>query len=127
MKKLNSIVYNKLYLQGEEARDLQMTKLASGILNALGPIPEEESTYYNLEELQNDMYQGLWKLATHVIKYHDVKSVDAEKVHQVLEILASKLIEEIEQSINIDNKQIGAFEEKLIGQEWYITYTNENK
>jgi|SRR5580698_5227637 hypothetical protein len=117
MKKLNSVVYQKLLLQAEEAKDQDMVKLSTGLLNALGPVPEDELVSYNFEELQGDIYTGLWKLAACVIKYHDLDSVDAEKVHQVLEIYSSKLIEEIEQSLSVDNTQVGPLEIKVPGQE----------
>lgn len=116
MKKLNSTIYNKLLLQAEEAKDLNMVKLATGILNSIGSMPEEDKMSYNYNELEDDVYQGLWKLASCVIKYHDLESVDAEKVHEVLEIFASKLIENIEQSLSIDNTQIGPLETKVAGQ-----------
>jgi len=117
MKKLNSVVYNKLLLQAGEAKNQDMVKLASGILGALGPVPEEERVHYNLEQLHDDMYQGLWKLATCVIKYYDVQSADAEKIHQSLEVMANKLISEVEHSIGVKSDQVGPLEEKLIGQE----------
>lgn len=116
MKKLNSVIYNKLLLQAEEAKEIGMTKLASGILGSLGPLPEDEQVIYNFNELKNDVYHGLWKLATCVIKYHDVESLDAEKVNEVLKSLSSKMIEEIEQSIGIEDTQVGPLEDKVIGQ-----------
>ena len=116
MKKLNSVVYKKLILQAEEAKNQDMVKLASGLLNALGPVPEDDKTNYNFNELQEDVYQGLWKLAACVIKYHDLQSADAEKIHEVLEALASKLITEVEQSVNVDNTKIGPLETKVPGE-----------
>ena len=116
MKKLNSVVYKKLILQAEEAKNQYMVKLASGLLNALGPVPEDDKTNYNFNELQEDVYQGLWKLAACVIKYHDLQSADAEKIHEVLEALASKLITEVEQSVNVDNTKIGPLETKVPGE-----------
>lgn len=116
MKKLNSIVYNKLLLQAEEAKDQNMVKLASGLLGALGPLPEEDNNSYDFGELQEDVYQGMWKLAACVIKYHDLNSADAEKVHEVLESLSSKLIEEVEQSLGVDTTKLGPLESKVPGQ-----------
>ena len=116
MKKLNSIVYQKLLLQAEEAIDNEMTKLASGIFNSLGPLPEEDRVSYNFNELQDDIYQGLWKMAACVIKYHDLQSADAEKIHEALESVASKLIEEVERALNVDNTQVGPLETKCPGE-----------
>lgn len=116
MKKLNEIVYNKLLLQAKEAQERDMDKLASGILNSLTPIPEDENINYNFIQLKEDIYQGLWKLATCVIKYHDVNSVNAEKVNDTIESLAYKMINEIEQSLDVDNASIGPLESKLPGE-----------
>lgn len=116
MKKLNSTVYHKLFLQAEEAKDRNMTKLASGILTAIGPIPEDEQVTYNFAELQQDVYRGLWKLAMCVAKYHDVDSIDAEKVHDVLESFSSGLIEDVERSLHIDNTRVGPLETKVPGE-----------
>jgi Na+-translocating ferredoxin:NAD+ oxidoreductase RnfG subunit len=116
MKKLNSIIYNKLLLQAEEAKEVGMDKLGSAIMNTLGSVPEEDSVQYNYEQLQDDVYQGLWRVATCVLKYHDLKSADATKVHEVLEGLASKLIKEVEQSLSVNNTQIGPLEDKVPGE-----------
>jgi len=116
MRKLNTVVYNKLLLQTEEARDRGMTKLASGVVNALGAMPEDELVSYNFNELQNDLYDGLWKMAACVIKYHDLQSVDAEKVHNELEVLADKFVKEIEQSLGVDNTQVGPLEDIVPGE-----------
>ena len=116
MKKLNTIVYEKLLLQAEEAKDRGMIKLASGVVSALGAMPEDEVVNYNFNELQNDVYDGLWKMAACVIKYHDLQSVNAEKIHEVLESFASKLIEEVEQSLSVDNTQVGPLEDIVPGE-----------
>lgn len=116
MKKLNPIVYHKLLLQAEEAKDRGMTKLASGILNSLGSFPEDEKSNYDFTQLKEDVYQDLWKIASCVVKYHDLQSADAEKIHEVLEVFASKLIEEVERSLNVDNTQVGPLESKVPGE-----------
>ena len=116
MKKLNSVIYNKLLAQADEAKYRKLPKLAAGILGSLGPVPEDENVKYNFSELQNDVYQELWKVATCVIKYHDLKTVDAERVHQVLDSFASKIIEDIEQSLDVKNDAIGPLEDKVLGE-----------
>lgn len=116
MKKLNSTVYQKLFLQAEEAKDRNMTKLASAIFGAIGPVPEDENNNYNFNELQDDVYRGLWKLAMCVAKYHDLQSVDAERIHTVLESLSSDLIEDVERSLHVDNTTVGPLEAKVPGE-----------
>jgi hypothetical protein len=116
MKKLNEVVYQKLLLQASEAKENGMTKLAMGILEAIGPVPEDEACKYNFVELKDDVYGGLWKLAACVMKYHDLESADAEKVHDVLESFAEKLIEEVERSLGVDDTQVGPLEDKVLGE-----------
>ena len=116
MKKLNSVVYQKLLLQGQEAKDRNMTKLANGVLNSLGPTPEEDQVSYDYEQLQEDVYQDLWKAATCVLKYYDVQSADAERIHEALEAVASQLIEEVEHSLSVSHTQVGPLEPKVPGQ-----------
>lgn len=116
MKKLNAVVYHKLLLQAEEAKYQGLNKLASGVLQALGPIPEDEQVNYNLEALQEDIYHGLWKLAGCLIKYHDLKSVDVERVHQILESLADKVVKDVKTSLNVENESVGKLEDKVLGE-----------
>jgi hypothetical protein len=116
MKKLNPVVYQKLLLQAEEAKDRKMIKLANGILSSLTPTPEDEQLSYDYDQLQDDVYQDLWKAATCILKYYDVKSADAEKIHEALEAVASKLIEEVEHSLSVKHTQVGPLEPKVPGQ-----------
>ena len=116
MKKLNSIIYHKLLLQAQEAKHQEMNKMASAIVGAIGPIVEDEVVQYNYEQLEKDLYDGMWKLATHVIKYYDVKSADATKLHDRLESLASKFLEEVESSLNVEDVIAGPLETPLPGE-----------
>lgn len=103
MKRLNASVYNRLLAQAQEAKERGLEKLASGILNSIGSTPEDEKISYSYDEMQSDVYEGLWKLANSVIKHYDVQMVDAEKVDVILSSLAFKLIEELEESLDLDN------------------------
>jgi len=116
MKKLNQVIYDKLFLQAEEAKDQGMTKLASGIFGAIGPTSEDERSAYDYNQLREEVYHEMWKLATHVIKYHDLESVDAEKVHDRLESLAQQFVDELEDSLGVDNSTVGPLETKLPGE-----------
>jgi hypothetical protein len=116
MKKLNAVIYHKLLLQAEEAKEQKLTKLASGVLNALGPYPEEETVQYASSDMEEDVHRGLWSLATCVLKYHDVSSVDAEKLDEVIESLASKFINELEDSLGIEGSRIGPLEPAVPGE-----------
>lgn len=116
MKKLNSVIYHKLLLQSNEAKTQGMTKLASGIINALGPMTEDEQVQYNHAQLRDEVYSEMWKMATHVIKYYDVKSADASKIHDRLEALADRFIEELEQSLEVEDVVAGPLEAPLPGE-----------
>lgn len=102
MKKLNPVVYHKLLLQSREAKVQGMTKLASGIVGAVGPIAEDEEIKYSYQQLQDELYEGMWKLATHVLKYYDVQSADAGNLHRRLESLADQLLDGLEDDLNVD-------------------------
>lgn len=115
MKKLNSVIYEKMILQAEEAKEQNMTKLATAILGSLTSSPEDEIITYSSGELNNDIYKGLWKLSANVIKYHDLQSVDVEKINETIEILAEKFIENLEISLGVEKGTIGAIEGKLPG------------
>jgi hypothetical protein len=116
MKKLNSVIYNKLLIQAQEAKTQNLTKLASSIVGALGPMTEDENVAYDYQQLQDDVYQEMWKLATHVIKYYDVKSADANKVNDRLESLASRFIEELEESLGVEDMIVGPLETTIPGE-----------
>ena len=116
MKKLNSTVYHKLLLQAEEAKEQKLHKLASGIMGALGSYPEEEQATYASSEMEDDVHRGLWSLATCVLKYHDILSVDSEKLNEVIESLASKFITEVEDSLGIEGSRIGPLEPPIPGE-----------
>ena len=116
MKKLNHIVYNKLLLQAEEAKHQQLTKLASNILGAISDGPDNQLKEYASVDMDNDINTGLWKLATCILKHHNVLSVDAEKLNEAIELFADKFINEIQTSVGVNPMQIGELEPKLPGQ-----------
>lgn len=114
MKKIGSVLYHKLMLQAEEAEYQKMEKLSFHIKEALGSEFSDEMKVYAQDELENDIHQGLWKLATCVLRYYNSTSVDAEKLDSVIESMASKLIEEIE--FVIDTHPVNTNESALPGE-----------
>lgn len=116
MKKVNQNIYNKLLAQATEAKEQGFDKLASGVLSAIGPFPEDELNTYSYKEMNDDIYNGLWKLASNIIKYHNLDNADIEKLDAVIESLASNFVEELEEGLNIQPFSIGAFEPKLPGE-----------
>ena len=121
MKKLNSVIYNKLLLQAEEAKEQEMKKLASGILEAIGSFPSDSEEEYAYEDLKNEIYKDLWKISSKFISYYNLTSLDATKLDKTLVSLAEKLTDEIEKTLEVDEVLSGPFEPKVIGEEsWYI-------
>jgi hypothetical protein len=67
MKKINKLAYERLLIQAQEARQMGLIKLADSITQALTPNPEDESVEdvsYSFAELEDDIHNGMWKLAT---------------------------------------------------------------
>lgn len=102
MKKIGSVLYHKLMLQAEEAEEQGMGELSLHIKEALGSEFDDDLEVYAQDELEDDVHQGLWKLATCVLKYYNVNSVDAEKLDRAIESTASKFVEEIEAALDSD-------------------------
>ena len=115
--KLNSTIYDKLILQANEAKEQGLTKIAAGILGAVGSVPEDEQVSYAYDELKEDLYEGMWKSAANVLKYYDLNSVDAGKLSDTLESLAERFLDEVEKTLDIGDNQVGPLEEKVPGQE----------
>jgi hypothetical protein len=116
MKKLNSIVYNKLMLQADEAREQNLEKLADGITSSIELDTKDFMETYSSFELDQDIYTGIWKLATNVLKYHNVNSVDAVKLHSVIQSLSSSLINNVSKAVDVDPLDFGPLELKTPGE-----------
>lgn len=114
MKKLNEVIYNKIVIQANEAKELGFEKLAEEVLSVVGPVPREEEISYSLKELEANVKNNLWKIALEYINYHDLNSVDIQKVDAVLNALVPKVAHAIEQGIEADG--FGPLEPKLFGQ-----------
>ncbi len=113
--KLNPTLHKKLLAEAEEAKLQSLTKLASALEHALVP-SEDSQSLYSLSEVRQDVYEGLWKLATSLLKYHDVTSLPTERLDVVLADLSIDFMEQVEQVIGKQD-QIGPFEPKVPGQE----------
>ena len=119
MKKLNKVIYNKLILQAEQAREFNMHKLANNILNTIGSIPKdnsEELEKYAFTELEDDVSNLLWKIAYRVMDYYNLDSVDIKKIESCIDDLSDKVINELKQPMNIE-KNFGEKEPKVIGED----------
>lgn len=114
---LNSVIHGKMAIQAEEAKELGFNKLAEDVLSALPPVPREDSEVvtYSTAELEDDLHKKLWKIALDFIKYHDLQSVDIQRVNDSLVGLKSVVTAAIENAIDSDNK-VGPLEPRLPGE-----------
>lgn len=117
MKKINSVIYNKLLAQAQEAKTQKLTSLASGILEAIGPYPNEEECEYTYAQLQEDIHKDMWKMATRLMHYYDVQSLDAEKLDQEIVTWSSKMVDGLEETLGVDSVVVGPLEPKVPGQD----------
>lgn len=120
--KLNKIAYNKLVLQAQEAKELGLNELADVVLNSIGPTPrdEKEAYVYSSEQLQDDMNKFLWKMAISTAEYHDLKSLDIQKIDEVIKWAAKQVLADLESCMDggdgISRTGIGPLEPKLPGE-----------
>lgn len=126
--KINEVLFNKLYLQAQEASDLGMTRVAAGITKALssngltqeiqedliGDVKDNGSQY---SKLKGEVYNTLWDLSSMIMSYYDLDSVDAKKLDTELKDFTDKFVELIENTLDVDPGDIGDCEESVPGEE----------
>lgn len=115
MKKLNKDIYNKLYLQAQEASDQDLKKLARAILFSIGSVYTDKSEKYNIEELDENVFNNLFKLSLEVVKYYDIKEVDTQQLEELIEELSEDFIEKIKDKLKVD-EVISDNDEPLLGE-----------
>ncbi len=116
MSKLDPIIYNKLLLQAEEARDQGMVKLADAITEAIGSMSNNKQEGQTYSSLQEDIHRDLWKIATKLIGFYGLDSVDALKVDTAVASWMTKTIDEIENTLEVGEVVKGPLEPKLPGE-----------
>ncbi len=115
MKKISEVAYNRLIVQADEAKQLGLDKLSDVVLKCLSNEVQEKLETYSSLALEQDLYEGLWKLAMNVVAYHDSKQVDVSKVDEAISRLATALLTEVEESLGVSG-QVGGLEPKLPGE-----------
>jgi hypothetical protein len=116
MNKLNNEIYARLVAQAEEAKELDLTKLAEDVLGAVGSVPRDEDDFtYSYEELKDNINKTLWKSAMEIVAYHDSKKADIQKIGTTVEHLVEQVLSDIELAIGMSGK-IGPNEPHLLGQ-----------
>lgn len=119
MKKLNSVIYNKLILQAEQAKEFNMDKLANNILETIGSVSKdssEELEKYAFTELEDDVSRLLWKIAYRVMDYYNLESADVKKIESCIDDLTEKVVEEFKHSMSVE-ENFGEKEPKVIGED----------
>ena len=116
MDKLDSVIYNKLLIQAHEAKDQGRVKLADAIFEAIGSESRVESEQYAYSDLQNDIHQDLWKVATRIINYYGLNSADATKIDEAIIHWASRTIDELENTLDVSDIIQGPLEPKVPGE-----------
>jgi hypothetical protein len=101
--KLNETAYKKLLAQAEEAKEQGMTKLANGILEAIGPLSADEVQEYSYAQLKDDVHKDMWKIASRFMVYYDLNSVDAEKVNQTILRFAEWMSSDLEKVLKVES------------------------
>lgn len=116
MKKLNEVIYKKLVLQAEEAKELGLNKLGNAVLSSVGATPREveEKITVTAEEMKEKIYTNLWKAAMEVLVYHDLESADIQKLDDTIAYLTDKFVLEVQGTLDVED--IGKLEPKLPGE-----------
>ena len=109
---MNETLYERLKAIAEEVREQGMTKLASAIEESL---PQEKKASYSYEELHDDVHKDLWKVASKLMIYYDLRTVQPEYLDKSLISWASRLIDDIEKTLDV-NPLANPLEEKVPGE-----------
>ena len=112
MKKISSIIKDRLILQAEEAKELGFDKLAERIIESV----DVDSSNESYMELKENICKNIWKSAALMLDYYDINDVDASQLNKVIANITNKAIDELEISLNVDNIIKGPNELKLPGE-----------
>lgn len=119
MVKLNKITQARLMLEAEEAEERGLNKLSEAVVHLLKVAKEKKSEEneeeYSYDDMNKEIYQSFWELASCVAKYYDIQDFSAEKLNPVIESIADEFVEEIERVLGVD-EIIGPLEPKTPGE-----------
>lgn len=117
MSKLNTTIYRKLLACAQEAEEQGMVKLASNIKEAIGTDSTDTPEPYSYGDMENDVQRELWKAATHLVRYWNLKRVDVQKLDNSILLYAAELIDEVEHSLGVGPDAVSSLDPKVPGQE----------
>ncbi|CAM6003620.1 unnamed protein product [Sphagnum balticum] len=101
----------------QEAEEQGMVKLASNIKEAIGTESVDVLEPYSYGDMENDVQRELWKAATHLIRYWNLKRVDAQKLDNSILLYAAELIDEVEHSLGVGPDAVSSLDPKVPGQQ----------
>ena len=116
MTKLNSTLYKRLEASSKEANEIGMNKLASAISSILEDQNNnsEENLSYNYKDLEHNVYNQLWSIASEVASYHNSNHINVIKLDNELNDLTASIIESVEKILKANS--VGPLEDKLPGE-----------
>jgi hypothetical protein len=114
MVTVNEVLKNKLLLQAEEAKEQGMTKLGQAIMDAVDETSTEEK--YSYSQMNDEIHSDLWKIATHLMKYYNLQSVNADQLDKIVVAWSDKLVEDLELSLGVDEVINSSSDTKLPGE-----------
>jgi hypothetical protein len=100
MKKISSIIKDRLILQAEEAKELGFDKLAERIIESV----DVDSSNESYMELKENICKNIWKSATLMLDYYNVNEFDASQLNKVIANITNNAIDELEISLNTDSR-----------------------
>lgn len=120
MRTIRRSIFNRLYVQADEAEKLGLKSIATNLTNVLektaSHVREDESFYsYSSNEFKEDVDQIMWDAAIRIADFYDIRQIDAEAVNHLLNKFASDLKKEI-CTIHKKSSAVGAFEPTVPGE-----------
>jgi hypothetical protein len=109
-------IQDKLYIQAQEAKYQGMTKLASAIENILKDKEVFEKTEYSQAQLDSDIHHDLWKVASKLLVFYDIKNPNVEKLDKSIITWAASIVNDLEKTLQVSGIK-GSKEPKVPGEE----------
>ena len=77
---------------------------------------ENQNEEYSYDQLNEEIYQELWKLSSKIAKYYNCERMDADKIGKLIEDFTEEFVEKVEEVLDVENGTIGPYEPKVMGE-----------
>lgn len=117
MRTLSKTMFDRLYIQSEEAEKLGLIKTAENLTITLASIntrKDSELYSYAQEEAKSDVEKALWAAVIRASDYYG-STVDAANMQSVIEKMASDLMNEVRKDVG-NTSGVGAYEPSVPGE-----------